>query len=294
MNVTTFKTLVQREYWENKSFLWAPTITGAVLLFSVIFALITAQQFIFSDTGITINDGDIDPEHLKQIQAAPGHIGKAAFAMALGPISFVMFFVLYFYVLGSLYDERRDRSILFWKSMPVSDLQTVLSKVCAAFLLIPVISGVIAMITQVALLLLGSIWAAINNIPVWDVVIAPTPLFTNLLNTLFLLIYFSVAMAPLLGWVWFVSATAKRNAFLASILIPGGIILVERLTLRSGEFANMIAGWGVDVGESLKGIVEERAYGDALSQSSFWIGLLVCAVFIAASIYIRRFRDDSY
>ena len=49
-------------------------------------------------------------------------------------------FVVFFYCLGSLYDERKDRSVLFWKSLPVSDRDTVLSKALSALVVAPTLA----------------------------------------------------------------------------------------------------------------------------------------------------------
>src|SRR3546814_20822192 len=67
-----------------------------------------------------------------------GDLSKVGFALdvamysAMGLLVVVLGFVVFFYCLGALYDDRRDRSILFWKSLPVSDASTVLSKVFSA------------------------------------------------------------------------------------------------------------------------------------------------------------------
>ena len=62
------------------------------------------------------------------------------------------FLVGVFYCLDALHGERRDRSILFWKSLPVSDLTTVLAKASVPCRVLPPRAFALALATQLMLL----------------------------------------------------------------------------------------------------------------------------------------------
>src|SRR5262245_27831189 len=105
---------VLRELWENRSIYIAPAIVAIVVLFG----------FIVSTGGL--------PERRRAVLLLDPEKSRAAievlYDVAAMLLIFTAFIVGVFYCLDSLYGERRDRSILFWKSLPVSDLTTVLSK----------------------------------------------------------------------------------------------------------------------------------------------------------------------
>ncbi|NVJ60237.1 MAG: hypothetical protein HWE27_07605 [Gammaproteobacteria bacterium] len=295
MNVTTFKTLVQREFWENKSLSRAPVIIAAVLLFSMLVGMFTAQSAIFS-----MGDSQIDLSSISDVVASKGDAELNKFMLAyqyigfLSPLTIGLIFVLFFYALGSLYNERRDRSILFWKSMPVSDTQTVLSKVFTAFIVAPTITAAVAVIAQIVGLIFATFMVWINGGSAWDLVWSNSSLFLVIFNDFASLIILALWMAPILGWLWLVSAFANRAAFLIAVFVPLGVMLVEALILRSAHFANVIGehfGQLEYLGESM---VEKGHPFGLTGQTGFWIGLVIAIAFIAGAIYIRRFRDDSY
>ena len=126
-HTNTFKWLLKREFWENRGgFLWAPLITGAIISFlTAVMAVIGVVQFRRKMTGdsMDLNFNSNLAEHARQI----GGIGDTALMVGISLTTLVLAFVVFFYALGSLYDDRRDRSVLFWKSLPASDLQIVLS-----------------------------------------------------------------------------------------------------------------------------------------------------------------------
>ena len=122
----TFKWLLKREFWENRGgFLWAPLITGAIIsLLTAVFAVIGLVRFKNSNAGDSMQFNGSLAEHARQI----GGIGDTAMLVGISLTTLVLAFVVFFYALGCLYDDRRDRSVLFWKSLPASDMQIVLSK----------------------------------------------------------------------------------------------------------------------------------------------------------------------
>src|SRR2546425_188736 len=82
-------------------------------------------------------------------------------------LMFTTFLIGVFYCLDALYGERRDRSVLFWKSLPVSDLTIVLSKASIPFVVIPLGTWVITAVTQAIMLLLAGGRLMGTGLSVW-------------------------------------------------------------------------------------------------------------------------------
>ena len=122
--------LLKREYWEHRGgFLWTPIwVTGVTLAITVL-GLVTAEIFR-SRSGVNVGFSlDMMRQHLEAKDYVDAGYGLDVVQFVFGALPCVgLFFVLFFYLLGGLYDDRRDRSVLFWKSLPVSDATTVLSK----------------------------------------------------------------------------------------------------------------------------------------------------------------------
>jgi ABC-2 type transport system permease protein len=135
-SLTTFGWLVKREYWESRrGFLWAPFWAAAAIIIITILGIIAGEVMRmrsgFGSTNMGIGLSSI----LRSADARDMAELVKALDMTLLLFGFVtavvLSFVIFFYLLGALYDDRRDRSILFWKSLPLSDTSTVLSKVIA-------------------------------------------------------------------------------------------------------------------------------------------------------------------
>src|SRR6185436_4495975 len=133
---------VRRELWENKSIYIAPAIASAVILLG---ALISAGHL---------------PERRRNAMVLDEIRRRAAIELPYNIVAMVLiitaFIVGFFYCLDALYGERRERSILFWKSLPVSDFTTVLSKAIVPLAIIPVITFVTVIATQFLMLLASS------------------------------------------------------------------------------------------------------------------------------------------
>src|SRR5438045_5149180 len=138
----TFYWSVLRELWENKSIYIAPAIVSAVILLG---ALISAGHLPERRRTAML----LDEAHRQAAIQLPYDIVAMVFIVTA-------FIVGFFYCLDALYGERRDRSILFWKSLPVSSLTTVLSKACIPLLIIPVVIFGVAVVTQFCMLLISS------------------------------------------------------------------------------------------------------------------------------------------
>ena len=276
---------VRRELWEYRSIYLAPlAIAGAVLL-GFLFVLTTIPN-----TMRTVSS--LDPALQRTALAQPYD-----FAAAL--IMGAAFIVSFFYSLDTLYGERRDRSILFWKSLPVSDLTTVLAKASIPLCVLPMVAFVITFAVQSIMLLLSSVVILGNGLSV-------TPLWTRLelYQTLLGLLYHLVTVhmlwyAPIYAWLLLVSAWARRTPILWAVLPPLAIVVFEKIAFHSSHFAALLQnrfGGGSEAGDSMQGNFPIQpgmhfTLGNFLSDPGLWLGLIVAVAFLAAAVRLRRYRE---
>src|SRR5437588_2076941 len=178
---------VWRELWENRSIYIAPVIVAVVQAFALAISTIGLAE---RRRGVLLLD---DP--VKQRVAIEAPYDAAAMMMI-----FVVFIVGVFYCLDALHGERRDRSILFWKSLPVSDLTAVLSKATIPLVVLPLIAFAITVCVQVIMVLETSIvliFHGMSPATTW----AHVPVFQNWLVLLYGLIAIALWHAPIYGWL---------------------------------------------------------------------------------------------
>lgn len=213
----TFKWLLKREFWENRGgFVWAPVITGAIASFFAIMAAIIATLIGRKHGG----DWRADSDNLAEAARIAGNVGDGALLGGIGLALAVLTFVVFFYALGSLYDDRRDRSILFWKSLPVSDTQMVFSKLAWALLLAPLLALGIGVLTGLAFWIISALTTTVNGLPGASGILThshPLRIIGNVLLAFPVQILWSL---PTVGWLMLCSAWAKRFPFLWSVLLP--------------------------------------------------------------------------
>ena len=269
---------VRRELWENRSIYIAPLAVAAVTVFG----------FLIATIGRAMSTTD-----LAQRRA----VLEEPYTFAMFLIMGAAFVVGIFYSLDALHGERRDRSILFWKSLPVSDLTTVLSKASVPLVILPLFSFALTVATQLIMLLLGStvlLASGLSAAPLWTRV----PLFQMWM----MLLYHMVAVhmiwyAPIYCWMLLVSAWTRRAAFLWAILPPLAIGIVEKLAFNTKHFASMMqyrfsgSPEAVGMPGSLK--IDPMTHltpGHFLSSPGMWAGLIVAAIFLAVTVRLRRYQ----
>src|SRR5207248_5065681 len=147
--------------------------------------------------------------------------------------------IAFFYCLDALHGERRDRSLLFWKSLPVSDLTTVLSKVSIPVIVLPAIIFVTIIVTQIVMMLWTSmilVMSGMSPASTWTNV----NLFTNSLILLYGVIVLVLWHAPIYGWLLLISGSAKRAAFLWALLPFFAVAVLERIAFGTKYFSNLL------------------------------------------------------
>jgi ABC-2 type transport system permease protein len=317
----TFYWLMKREFWEHRGgFLWTPVITGGIFLLLNIMGIVTAEV-LGGRHGITVGGNNVqallanaDAKDLTQIGAAL----DVALVSATGLITMVMGFVVLFYCLGSLYDDRRDRSILFWKSLPISSTSTVLSKLASALVLAPVIAIVAGIVVGLLQLLLFTVVLSLHGLNVWQMLGLSHP-FRAVAALIASVPLYALWALPAAGWLMFCSAAARSRPFLWAIAAPAMTGLLVTWFGIMGLF-NLSAGWFwsnivarsllsifpgssfvlgrhamaamADSDSPLSLIDPAHAY-TLLATPSLWIGVAAGAALIAGAIWFRRWRDDS-
>ena len=318
--MNTMKWLLRREFWENKGgIFWAPIFTGAIYLGLMIMAILVGQMSV-NRAQIQINNlklGELTSKITPEIQNHINAGTELSLYMIAGLFGVVLFFVLFFYCLGALYDDRRDRSVLFWKSLPVSDRATVASKATTALLVAPLLSTTAAIITGFGFLLLLSAYVGfygINPFPLLWAKFAPLKVGFNLIAMLPVQILWAL---PTIGWLLLVSSWAKSKPFLWALALPigAGIMvswfdLMQSISMPDSWFwknvvarllLSIVPGSWVDATkiddnfrgpEDLLHIVDLSSAYATFATPQLWVGAIAGIAMIVAAIYYRRKRDE--
>src|SRR5437867_5078353 len=216
---------VRRELWENRSIYIAPLIVAAFELIG----------FAISTIGLAERRRAVlllDPTHQRAAIEQP-------YDLAAMMMIFTVFIVGVFYCLDALHGERRDRSILFWKSLPVSDLTTVLSKAAIPLVVLPLVAFAITVCVQVIMVLQTSvvlIFHGLSPATTWT----HFPIFQNWLVLLYGLAAIALWHAPIYGWLLLVSGWARRATFLWAVLPIIAIQIFEKITFGTSHFASLV------------------------------------------------------
>ena len=284
MNNTTrpFLTLVRRELWEHGSLVWAPL---AMALTIIVVSLVSGM--VKGSIDIDLGEDRPLPELFGDAEKQRGIFSLVMAGLVL-PQLLVGFVVVFFYLLDGLFTERRDRSILFWKSLPVSDAKTVLSKLFVALVAVPLWSWALSLV--VGLVVFGVLATQVSGTPAaglgtWHggtwLTVQAAMLGKMAIAALWYL--------PVAGWLLLVSVLAKRAPFLWATLPFLVLSLAERIALGSNVVGAMVA-------QRLFGFREEVSLMSEfplLASPALWIGVAVGAALVYAAIRVRRRSDDS-
>ena len=286
--------LIRRELWEHRALWAAPLAVSALILIGAAFGRVNLPS------NVTL----------------PPHLARALFELAVLGFGFAQYVAMsvlvWLYATDCLYAERKDRSILFWKSLPVSDAQTVLAKAAVAIVVAPLIVFVVTAVTSV----LGfGIWSlrglsAPAPMHIWDtrawIHVEANSLLAVLVGTLW--------YAPIWAYLMLLSAWARRNVQLWVILPPLVALIVEPIAFRTHYLTSILlyrlgGGWESSLLLSIERLFTNvpNSYAAAgapprlftrsplhvFANIDLWVGLAVAAAFLFGAIRIRRYRDDS-
>jgi ABC-2 type transport system permease protein len=274
---------MRRELWENRWLYLAPLGVAALFLLGFLISMTTLPHRMRALSSL-------DPAQQRAAIEKP-------YEVAAGLIMGAAFLVGLFYCLEALHGERRDRSILFWKSLPVSDRTSVLAKAAIVFFLQP-FTWAVTVATYLIMLLLSTIAlsaAGMSVTPLWTLV-AFVP--RSMMLGYHLLSVHALWYAPIYAWLLLVSAWARRAPFLWALLPPLAIAIAEKIAFNTSHFSGMIQyrltgpqQFSFNVPDMLA--MDPMMYLDParfLSTPGLWTGLALAAVFLAAAVRVRRLR----
>jgi len=300
--------LIRRELWEHR----------AIYVMPLVIALLVSLGSVTGQVGVSGFDHAVDIGILGATNL--GETGRsAAITVLMISVSSIFVFAMWilsiFYSLDALYAERKDRSILFWRSIPSTDFETVLSKLLTALFVIPLVTFVFIALTHLVVLMVTSVWLGARGANTWHLIWTAAPFIDNWTATLVFLLALPLWLSPFVGWSLFISAFTKRSPFLIAALPIVILPLLERTIFHSTVFAEAFFVRSVKMPlfrglDNLQLLFQEGEYfkmvGDAsvsllalldlgrfFSSPGLWLGLVVCGIFTTAAIYVRRYRDDS-
>jgi ABC-2 type transport system permease protein len=270
---------IRRELMEYRSIYLAPLAIAGVVVAGFVFVLVRLPQTMRSALAL-------DPVKQHDAISQPFEIAAALIMMAA-------FIVSVYYALDTLYGERRDRSILFWKSLPVSDLTAVIAKACVLLAVLPAVAFAVTLICEGIVVLLSSAVLAASGLSVakfWADLL-PLPAMAGLayhLLTVHILWY-----APLYCWLMLISAWSRRAPLLWATLPPFAIVVFERVAFHTKYFQDFLNYRVMGSNDASDGMLDPEMRIHALHfmiTPGLWYGLFFAAAFLVVAARLRRYR----
>ncbi len=297
--MSRFLWLIRREVWEHKANWVAPLIVIGCL------ALLMLTGNVHLGQGIEM-DGE-------SITALPADLQAKLLVIVYAGLALVVFMVMgiigFFYSLDALYADRRDRSVLFWKSLPLSDAETVFSKFTVAIVVIPLVALAASLVAQLVIAAGGSARLAVNGLPavaMWR----PEALLGGFSVAFLWCVTAMLWYAPIVGYLMLASAWAPRGPFLWAVLPAVGLWIGERMVVGStyvGDFitdrlfglyrvlgsrAESAAG-DAEGFEKLRNVDLVGSLRDFYTSPELWPGLVAAALLLMGAMWVRRYRDET-
>jgi ABC-2 type transport system permease protein len=276
--VRPFYWSIRRELWEHRSLYIAPLAAAGVVLFGALIAATHLHHLHGPKVSL-----DSEP---------PQEVALASYGFAAVAVMLTGLIVGVLYCLGALHNERRDRTILFWKSLPVSDLITVLSKASIPLAVLPAIVFAVTLALQLCMLAIGAM-AGVSGPEAYP------PLLWIAQVLLYGLVVLALWYAPLWSWLLLVSAWARRAPFLWAFLPPLALIVLEKVAFDTNRFGAFLAYRLGGYHQAFSAMPGPRGGFNLpqpdparfLTNPDLWTGLGVAAAFLAAAVWVRRYRE---
>jgi len=318
-----FAWMMRRELWEHRAIWAAPLVVLALLLLGALAGNIFETQIhIDADT---VESGQADGHTSGAASSATAEAGirvvGAGEAVAAVPeekrigvlaviyaaVSAAMFMVLgiigFFYALDALYADRRDRSVLFWKSLPLSDTETVLSKFCVAAVLIPLIAAAAAIAGQLIVAIGGSIKLELTG-GEGGMMWMPQVLGGGALTAVLLAVVSALWYAPVTAYLLLASAWAPKSPFLWASLPPIALSMLEKIVFGSDHVTSLLKDRML---APIEAMFSDDRVGDGAVQAmdivgnisallvspGMLLGLVAAAALMTGVVWVRRYRDES-
>ncbi len=298
--MSRFLWLIRREVWEHKAIWVAPAIVIGCLALLVLTGNVHLGP-------ITATDGDATfaqlPEDLQVKLLVVVYAGLALL------MDMIMGIIAFFYAIDSLYADRRDRSVLFWKSLPLSDAETVLSKFAVAAIVIPLVALAASLVAQLVIAVGGSARIAISGLPAIGM-LRPEALIGGFAVAFLWCVTAILWYAPIVGYLMLASAWAPRGPFLWAVLPPVALWIGERAVVGSEYVGDFItdrlfglyrvlgsrAESGIDDAGGLEKLRDVDLAGgltDFYASPELWFGVLAAAILLLGAMWVRRYRDET-
>ncbi len=287
------KALFLKEFWDNRrAILVTPMVITGLFIFFGLIAMVTGNGMMID--GASLND------HISNAQDLGGEqsyimTGVLMFSPMILIIS--IGFSMVFTALSVLYDERKNKSILFWKSMPVSDTQEVLVKLATVIVVTPLVAIPFAFIIQIfTALTMGTMVAINTDFSAWDVVFSNIDYLAIIANDFIPIFVFILWTLPIIAWFMFVSSFSRRSPFLLAFIVPALIVAAEAIFFNSSILIRAIASrfsylgrysdrYEIEDGNILEGIFSLLG---SFGEPSFWYGVVIAGLMIVGCIQLRK------
>ena len=206
----------------------------------------------------------------------------------------VLFIVSVNYLCSSLFSDRKDRSILFWKSMPVSEWEEVLAKLLVALVVAPMIYIAVSIVTQLATVLLSMLMVWRMDLSPTDVILGNVDLGRLFFGQISGWLLTMLLLLPTYAWLMLASAAARRSPFLLAVAPVVGLIVLERLFVGSNYASTAVMNHVPHIvhGSSSVGLYFTGPQWGAVNYLSVALGLLFAAVVLAVTVNLRRYRFE--
>jgi ABC-2 type transport system permease protein len=275
---------LRRELWENRSIYLAPLGVAAFAVVALVIHGITMPSHVPGLLG--------DDPATRQSASVTYRIAALLMLMSA-------FVVGAFYSLEALNGERRDRAILFWKSLPVSDRTTVLAKAAVPLAVLPLVTFAAVVAMHVTLMLLSVVALTVRGdgmATLWHA-LQPFRMWTTLLYAVACI---ALWHAPIYAFLLLVSGWARRTAALWAVLPVLALGVLEKVTMDTSHVrafvTDRLIGW---YGHAFAPRAEHVPFGPLtpltpgrlLATPELWIGLAAAAVFLAVAVRLRRYRE---
>lgn len=278
---------VRRELWENRWIVIGQLAVAGVYLFAYLISLAHLPT-------VMRNLAAQDPMHHFDANAI-----AAPYDIAAGVMMFTLILMSVFYAADALHGERRDRSILFWKSLPVSDLTTVLAKACVLLVVLPLLTFAVTVAMQIIMLVLNSVVLAANGMSVvslWS----ELSIFTMWGQMLYHLVTAHALWPfPVFCWLLLVSGWARRATLLWAALPVVALAGIEKLVFNTSYFIAAVGvrliGGGAPTdfspGQMMPfGPMTHLTPFRFLGAPGLWVGFIFAAACLAVAVRLRRYQ----
>lgn len=304
--------LMRREFLEHKTaFFTTPVVVGGLMFAIIALALVTLEvrygeimmhvddaELLMEDGVVSFDGHEVGSELANLVATAPSML-----------LLLILPFIIVFPMLGSLYEERRDRSYLFWKSMPASDAEEVLAKLGFIALVGPLLVFALMAVLGFATTLLATPFLWLHGLPPWDLLWSHFAFVSVWVSFAANYLVWALWGFPLFAWILLASAYAPKAPLMFAVLPPVVIGIIELIVLRSSHFFETIGQhlggkFGMFIGHRIESRVRidgvsvdhptlmdaAVGVGQAFTTGSFWIGAAIGVAFIAGAIWLRRYN----